>query len=123
MSIETFRAKAKHDRVIRDAVARAAGPGLIAMIEGGQRLNDLDGLDYRALGNDNVFHLVQIIADYRYLQPVGSVERARAVAVLACGHGYNLTDSCPMCDNNRPPTPGCLPLIALVPRPTEDGES
>lgn len=124
MSIETFRAKSAHDRAICDAIARAVGPGLLDMIEGGQRFNDPAGFDYRDMNDDRVYHLVRIIADYRNLMSAEHEgdEYDRATAALACGHGYNLTDSCPMCDNNRPPTPGCLPLIALVRTYDEDGD-
>ena len=114
MSIQEYRERLERDDVIRCAVARAAGPALLDLIESGQRLNDPTGAHYRDMNSDRVYGLVRIIGDYQWLHPAGSPERRRAAAALACGHGYNLTDSCPMCDNNMPPTPGALPLIALT---------
>lgn len=115
MTIAEYRARAAHDRTIADAVAVAAAPGLLDMIDNGQRLNDPAGINYRDMNDERVHHLVRIISDYRNLQPKGTPDYYRATAALACGHGYYLTDSCPMCDNDCPPTPGCLPLIALIP--------
>jgi hypothetical protein len=118
-----FRARAARDHAMRNAVAAAAGPGLLDMIENGQRLNDPRGSLYSDLGKDHVWSLVRIIEDYKYIQEPYSPEYHRAAAALACGHGYNLTDSCPGCDNDLPPNPDCLPLIALVRVPAEDDES
>lgn len=119
MSINEYRARSTRDRKIRDGLARATGPGLLDMIESGQRLNNPNGIYYRDMNNYEVYMLVRIIDDYRALmhKDGNEAEFDRAEAALACGHGYFLKDSCPGCQNNADPYPGCLPLIALVPTP------
>ena len=116
-----YRARSKHDYVIRDAVARAVAPGLLDLIESGQRLTHLDGNRYRDMNDRTVYELVAIIADYRSLmrEEDNTTELARAEAALACGHGYTLVDSCPGCDNDHDPYPEALPLITLIPVPEE----
>lgn len=110
-----YRSRVGHDIKIRDAVARAVAPGLLDLIESGQRLNNPQSNRYRGMNDREVFDLVRIIADYGALmRDTDPVEEARTVAALACGHGYTLMDSCPGCDNYEDPTPGALPLIALV---------
>lgn len=116
MGIMEYRAKVKHDNQIRDAVARAVAPGLLDLIESGQRLTTLEGVRRRSMNDRTTFELIAIIADYRSLMgnEGNTTEAARAEAALACGHGYTLMDSCPGCDNYEDPTPRALPLIALV---------
>lgn len=119
MSIHTYRARSDHDNKIRDAVALAAGPALLALVESGQRLNDPAGITRRDMNDREVYELVSILADYRRLTAEGSEERRRADAAMACGHGYTLMASCPGCDNDDPAYEGALPLITLHVNPTD----
>lgn len=116
--LDELRKRSGCDRGISDAVARAAGPGLVEMVINGQRLNHPGGIRYKSADDEAVWHLIRIISEYRFLLPAGSDERRRAERVLACGHGYYLTDSCPFCGDHGD-LDGYDPLIALVRSPVD----